>query len=200
MSATKKRQRLSVEERRDQLLEVGLELFTRRGLESVSIGEIADAAGVSPGLLYHYFPNKQSLYDAAVERAVLDLEAAMAKANPTDSIELLDLAKMVQAYVDFARTRAREYRFVLVRGAASSDRIRMLLQDMRRSYVERFFVHVGDNARTEVLGFSMIAFFEASLLAWIEQPEDERMKPEELTAMTVHMAMSALQYVGHNKL
>ncbi len=199
MPVAKKRQRLSVEERRHQLLEVGLEIFSRRGLESVSIGEIADAAGVSPGLLYHYFPNKQSLYDAAVERALIDLEEVMAKANPTNSLELSDLSRMLTAYVDFAQTRAREYRFVLVRGAASSEHVRTLIDKMRSSYVDRFAVFAGDTPQFRVLGFSMIAFFETSLLAWLEQPQENRMTAEELTALTVHMAMSALQYVAHNK-
>ena len=54
-----KRSRLSTDARREQLLDAGAELLGRRPYDEVSIEEIATAAGVSKGLLYHYFPTKQ---------------------------------------------------------------------------------------------------------------------------------------------
>ncbi|MBC7173252.1 MAG: TetR family transcriptional regulator, partial [Polyangiaceae bacterium] len=53
MNAPASRQRRTVEERREQLLELGLELFSTRTYEDLSIDEIAQAAGMSKGLLYH---------------------------------------------------------------------------------------------------------------------------------------------------
>ena len=47
------RQRLQLDARRAQLLELGLRLFTERSYDGVSIDDIADAGGVSKGLLYH---------------------------------------------------------------------------------------------------------------------------------------------------
>ena len=56
------------ERRRNQLVDVALELFSERGIESVRISDIAEKAGVAQGLLYHYFPGKEALLGAIVER------------------------------------------------------------------------------------------------------------------------------------
>ena len=60
------RTRLQVDIRRQQLLELGLELFAHQTYDGLSIDEIAKRAGVSKGLLYHYFPSKRAFYVAAV--------------------------------------------------------------------------------------------------------------------------------------
>lgn len=69
------RRRMGVEERRRQLIDVALELFGSRSPEEVSIDERATAAGISRPLVYHYFPGKPSLYEAALKRASEDLAA-----------------------------------------------------------------------------------------------------------------------------
>ncbi|GFN03418.1 hypothetical protein Smic_19740 [Streptomyces microflavus] len=66
---------MGVDERRQQLIGVALDLFSRRSPEDVSIDEIAAAAGISRPLVYHYFPGKQSLYEAALRRAADELAA-----------------------------------------------------------------------------------------------------------------------------
>lgn len=74
------RRRLSTGERREQLLSVGARLFARSPHDDVSIEEVAAIAGVSRGLLYHYFPTKQDFFAAVVEqesRRMLRLTAAV---------------------------------------------------------------------------------------------------------------------------
>jgi AcrR family transcriptional regulator len=58
--------RLQVDARRSQLLEAGAVLFTDRAYEDITMAQIAQAAGVSKPLLYHYFPSKIDLFKAAV--------------------------------------------------------------------------------------------------------------------------------------
>ena len=67
------RARFSVDERRAQLLELGLRLFGDRSYDDVSIDDIAREAGVSKGLLYHYFGSKRVFYAACVEHAAASL-------------------------------------------------------------------------------------------------------------------------------
>ncbi len=69
------RARLSLDERRQQLLDLGLELFSQRPFEDISVEDIADAAGISRGLLYHYFPSKRDFYVAVVRVAAAELRA-----------------------------------------------------------------------------------------------------------------------------
>ncbi|WP_330357675.1 TetR/AcrR family transcriptional regulator [Streptomyces chartreusis] len=62
------RRRLSTEERREQLLAVGARLFSESPYDEVWIEQVAEIAGVSRGLLYHYFPTKRDFFAAVVER------------------------------------------------------------------------------------------------------------------------------------
>lgn len=57
-------------EQRERILKAAGELFARRGLAATRISDVAAGAGVSHGLLYHYFGGKDELFTALVERAV----------------------------------------------------------------------------------------------------------------------------------
>jgi AcrR family transcriptional regulator len=54
--------------RRDRLVDAALVVFARKGVDAANIKEIGSEAGVAPGLIYHYFPNKEALLAAAIER------------------------------------------------------------------------------------------------------------------------------------
>lgn len=62
------RRRLSPADRRNELLALGAEVFGQRPYDEVRIDEIAQRAGVSRALMYHYFPDKRAFF-AAVVRA-----------------------------------------------------------------------------------------------------------------------------------
>jgi AcrR family transcriptional regulator len=61
------RRRLSPEDRRAELLALGAEVFGKRPYDEVRIDEIAERAGVSRALMYHYFPDKRSFFAAVVK-------------------------------------------------------------------------------------------------------------------------------------
>ncbi len=69
---------------RRQLLDRAGEVFAARGYAATGMRELAAAAGVSTGTLYHYFPDKKALFDQLVERTVeadlADLQAALGSA------------------------------------------------------------------------------------------------------------------------
>jgi TetR/AcrR family hemagglutinin/protease transcriptional regulator len=62
------RRRLSPEARRAQLLDCALGVFAERGLGRAGHGRIAEAAGVSVPTVFHYFPTREALVDAVLER------------------------------------------------------------------------------------------------------------------------------------
>ena len=59
---------LQAETRRNQLLDAALTLFAERGVENVSIKDLAAEAEVAPGLIYHYFRSKDELLAAVFQR------------------------------------------------------------------------------------------------------------------------------------
>ncbi|KOG89198.1 TetR family transcriptional regulator, partial [Streptomyces varsoviensis] len=71
--------RLSVEERRAQLITAALGLFAHSAPEDISLDDVAAAAEVSRPLVYRYFPGgKQQLYEAALRSAADELELCFA--------------------------------------------------------------------------------------------------------------------------
>src|SRR5437868_5737634 len=65
--------RLDPEERRGQLIELGLRMLSSDSPDPVPVDEIAEAAGISRGLLFHYFPTKRDFYVAVAQEAARPL-------------------------------------------------------------------------------------------------------------------------------
>lgn len=65
-TTTKREQQ--AEERRNQLIDTALSLFSEKGWENTTIKDLADAAGVAPGLFYHYFESKEDLLLSVFEK------------------------------------------------------------------------------------------------------------------------------------
>ena len=100
------------EETRRRILEAAVDAFSAQHYDEVSVGDIATAAGVAHGLLFHYFKNKRGLYLAAIEDAAQDFQAA----HQVDS-SLPPGAQMRQRYYNqfayLARHRGLATRLVL---------------------------------------------------------------------------------------
>jgi AcrR family transcriptional regulator len=62
----KPRQRLSYDDRREQIVAAARKVFVARGLGGGRTREIADSIGVTEALLYHYFSSKEELFEAAI--------------------------------------------------------------------------------------------------------------------------------------
>ena len=68
MSTTPKYSRLAPAQRREQILDAANALFAERGYDEVSVEDIASAAGVTRGLVHHYFGGRKQVYIALLER------------------------------------------------------------------------------------------------------------------------------------
>ena len=79
------RVRMSGQERREQLLDVGRRLFAEKGFEAVSVEEIAARAGVSKPVVYEHFGGKEGLYAVLVDREMSYLLSSIADALSEDA-------------------------------------------------------------------------------------------------------------------
>ena len=86
---TEHRTRLSPAQRREQLLDLGVRLLAARSLDELSIDLLAEEAGISRGLLYHYFGNKVAFHEAVVRHAADDLIAQTAPPPGGEPLERL---------------------------------------------------------------------------------------------------------------
>jgi AcrR family transcriptional regulator len=110
--------RLSAAARREQLVTLGHELVAARSFDAVSVDDVAAAAGISRGLLFHYFPTKRDFQVAVARRAADELLAATA---PDPELAPLDqLRGGVERFLTYVADRPGAY-LSLVRGAASGE-------------------------------------------------------------------------------
>lgn len=180
---TAKRVRLSPQARREQLLELGVRMLTSRTLDELSVEELAEQAGISRGLLFHYFRNKQDFHRAVVQRAA---DALLETTAPDATLDPLPrLTASLEHYVDYVSTNYRAY-LSLVRGAASGDdalreifdRTRDVLTRRITDNIEVFGTTDGPTQRLLARGWS--AMVEEVVLAWVPDP---RISKEELLSV-----------------
>src|SRR3954451_8943565 len=141
MTSTSGRTRMSPESRREQLLELGTQLLATRTLDEISIEVLAEEAGISRGLLYHYFGNKQEFHVAVVRRAVQDLFAITAPRDLEDPLEQLSVS--LGAYVDYVSDNYTGYVSLIRAAAGSNEEIRAIYEDARRALTDRIFAIAG---------------------------------------------------------
>jgi AcrR family transcriptional regulator len=115
--------RAQAEWRREQLLDAAMSVFGSKGVEAASTREVAAAAGVTPGLLYHYFESKEALAVAVVtERGFLpELRQLLTKSTDHPAAVVLP-----QLLLGFSRLLAERAELVVLffSGAISNEQIR----------------------------------------------------------------------------
>jgi len=81
MTSTTSAARLSKQpdERRDEIVAATRELFAERGVAKVSVTEIAKRVGVTRGLIYHYFPDRDALIDLIFEDHIDEFVEAVSR-------------------------------------------------------------------------------------------------------------------------
>ncbi|MFI2631661.1 TetR/AcrR family transcriptional regulator [Streptomyces sp. SID5643] len=179
------RRRMGVEERRQQLIGVALELFSRRSPDEVSIDEIASAAGISRPLVYHYFPGKLSLYEAALQRASDDLAARFVE--PHEGPLGARLLRVMHRYFDFVDEHGPGFS-ALMRGgpAVGSSTTNALVDSVRQAAYVQILSHLGVTdppARLELVVRSWISLAESTALIWLD---GRRIPREELEPQLVN--------------
>jgi AcrR family transcriptional regulator len=176
---------MGVEERRQQLIGVALELFSRRSPDEVSIDEIASAAGISRPLVYHYFPGKLSLYEAALQRASDDLAARFVE--PHEGPLGARLLRVMRRYFDFVDEHGPGFS-ALMRGgpAVGSSTTNALIDSVRQAAYVQILSHLGVTdppARLELVVRSWISLAESTALIWLD---GRRIPREELEPQLVN--------------
>ena len=172
--STTTRSRLSPDERRSQLLDLGVRLLATRSLDELSIDLLAEEAGISRGLLYHYFGNKHDFHEAVVRRAADDLISQTAPPAEGDPLERL-LAS-VAAYVDYVLANFEGY-LSLIRGAAGgNETLRRIYEEARAALSERIFTEdaqgdvIADTPRNRLIVRGWAAMSEELVISWRQDP------------------------------
>ena len=181
--------RLDVDERRRQLLDASARVFTERRYDEVSMSEIAGEAGISKGLLYHYFANKQDLFRATLEDAARDIAVRIA---PDESLPPAQRVRSsVDAYLDWIEAHEASY-VRLIEDVGRVGDVNALVTRVREdtaALIARQAVQ-GDPPRalvTATLGW--LWFIDGACLDWIAR---RHMTRDQVRDMLVRALIGAL--------
>ncbi|MFB7514016.1 TetR/AcrR family transcriptional regulator [Streptomyces sp. NPDC056144] len=181
-AATPAYRRLSVEERREQLLDSAQELFAHRPPEDVSLDDVAEAAGVSRPLVYRYFPGgKQQLYEAALRSSADALNRCFTE--PPAGAPTERLGRVLDRYLAFVDGHDAGFSALLRGGSvAETSRTSAIVDEVRRTGAEQIHFHLGveqPGLRLSLLVRTWIAAVEAASLIWLDagkQPPAEELR------------------------
>jgi AcrR family transcriptional regulator len=178
-----KRTRLDPIARRAQLIALGVEMLATRTLDALSVEDIATKAGISRGLLFHYFSSKQEFHTEVARAAARDL---LDRTEPDPALPPLEALRAgLVAFIDYVEENPDNYKS-LVRGAAAGDaQMRAIFDETRATLAGRIIdvlgaleLPLGPRAQLSVHGW--VAFTEECVIRWIAAGASDR---EALTEM-----------------
>jgi AcrR family transcriptional regulator len=185
--------RLSVEERRSQLLDAALSLFAHRAPEDVSLDDVAERAGVSRPLVYRYFPGgKQQLYEAALRSAAEELQNCFDE--PREGPLPGRLSRALDRYLTFVADHDTGFSALLRGGGvAETSRTSAIVDGVRRVAAEHILSHLGvseSGSRLRMTVRMWITAVEAASLIWLD--EDKQPPSDELRDWLVEQFLALL--------
>lgn len=171
-----RRVRLTPEERRAQLVATGVNFLAEHSLDELTMDVLAQRAGVSRPLLFHYFDTRQGMHLAVVTMA---RDSLLLASEPRDDLEpRARIRDTLLRITEFVRQHQGTFHS-LVRGIASSDpAVRRVVDESRDLNAERLldaFTELGtpDTAALRVALRSWVSFTEETLISLvIDRDED----------------------------
>lgn len=157
------RTRLSQEDRRRQLLGIGLRMLVEKPIQELPLDAVAAEAGISRGLLFHYFPTKTDYYAAVVGAA---LRRVLRNVSPDpDAGPDLALRQFVERF--YAQVeRRREFYLALVYGSGSISLDVDGIESLRMTVARRVAGALTlDEARLPTV-HAWVAYVEDRALLW----------------------------------
>ena len=190
-SSLEKRERLQRDARIERILTASQRLFSTQVYDAVAIEDLAAAAGMSKGLLYHYFESKHDLYVATVAH-VLRQMTHFTDLSPDLHAGLSQMLSLFEQSPGLAK--------VALCGSIGVDpEVEALLIDYRQQQVERLYDVLGyagelaDAAKPSSAGalsslgrVGWLSFLDEVCLHWVQQPKVTREQVVRFLEQSLH--------------
>ena len=193
------RVRMHPDSRREQLVELGVQLLATRPFDELSIEVLAEHAGISRGLLYHYFGNKADFHRAVIRKAADDLIRVTAPVESGAPLERL--AASLDAYVEYVETNFAGYTSMVRAAAGGNEDLREIYEEARAALTDRIFAvadsegvldvfHLEDTPAVRLMVRGWSAMAEDVVISWVRDHRD--VSREELLTMLAAALPGAL--------
>src|SRR3954467_1176848 len=166
-----KRVRLAPEARRAQLIALGVEMLATRRLDELSVELIAQKAGISRGLLFHYFSSKQEFHLEVARAAAAEM---IRRTEPDPALAPVDaLRAALTSFVDYVEENPDNYKS-LVRAAVGGDaEMRAIFDEPRRTMAQRIVGVIAAQGlevqpRVTLAIHGWVAYVEECVIRWID--------------------------------
>ncbi len=136
-------------EKRDLLIEAGLRVFSRKGFSGSTIKDIAQEAGVTSGLIYHYFENKEDLLWGIIEEHTLNHQLYNIIKFSTEDLTIDELLQNILTAV-FTFLREKPYFISMFLGEAQRNpKIRRRLINLIKEATEGLSYFISNKYKIE---------------------------------------------------
>jgi AcrR family transcriptional regulator len=169
------RRRLTADERRRQLVAIGLAKIVETPIQDLSMDDIAAEAGISRGLLFHYFPTKTDFYLACIAAAGRRMLRTTA---PDEDLPGEEQVEMVTTLMVEQIERRRDFYLALVHGHGVADpRVSEVMDSVREGSTDRVVRALGVPEDRRDVVRAWWAYTEDRALTWSAVPTGERPVP-----------------------
>lgn len=162
--------RLEPDARRAHLLAVGAKVFGNKAYDDVQIEQIAQEAGVSRGLLYHYFSSKRAFFAAVVQGGydeILDATRPNPKLSPPEQLQA-----GLEAYLDYVESHPHMYRAIFRSAPSLEQTIQDVVNRNLDLQARRILATFGGASSPHSLAYmavrAWLAFLIHAVLDWLD--------------------------------
>jgi len=186
--------RLPAAERRSQLLDAALEVFSHDGYHRTSMNDVANAAGVTKPVLYKHFASKVDLYLELLHEvgARLDTAVVDAAADPQHPRE--KVLKGLTAYFTFVRDHRAEFRLIFGNGAENDPEFTGAIRGIEwtiSASIAEMLADVAEPAVASRLAHGIVGMAEGTCRHWLSTEPD--VDPAELSTDLADLLWNGLR-------
>ncbi|MCD9623014.1 TetR/AcrR family transcriptional regulator [Rhabdothermincola salaria] len=189
VGARSPRTRLEPAIRRERILDAAEVVFAGRDVTTVTIEEVAEAAGVSRALVYSYFGDKGGVIAALYSRSFEQLDAELSRALEGTGSLPQRIRAVTECYLRFAADHAAAWALIGSAEALSHPEIRLA----RRVRFERMGSAWGGSPQARILARALVGLLEAATLEWLDGTEVPLDDAVDLVCRTVWLGLSGLE-------
>ena len=186
--------RLPAPQRRRQLLDRALRVFSERGFHATSMNDVAEAAGVTKPVLYQHFPSKRDLYLELLRDVGRQLTATITAATTAETAVQAKTIAGLAAYFRFVQEQQAAFKLLFGSGSRRDESfaaaVRQVEDEIGATIAGLLDPHI-DPGRRLVIAHGILGMAEGTCRLWLGKGLD--LDPEDLAGQVGELLYGGLR-------